>query len=138
MQWLRDNGYEKALCVLPHDGATHDKVHSVSFESALEEAGFDVEVVPNQGKGAASKRIEEARRLFPRMWFDGKKTEAGREALAWYHEKRDEDRGIGLGPNHDWASHGADSFGLGAVVYEEPRQSISRATRRAVRGGWMG
>ena len=138
VQWLRKNGYEDALCVLPHDGATHDKVHSVSFESALEDAGFEVWVVPNQGKGAASKRIEEARRLFPRMWFDDKKTEAGREALAWYHEKRDEDRGIGLGPNHDWASDGADSFGLGAVVYEEPRQSIKRTVRRAQAGGWMG
>ena len=24
VQWLRSKGYDKALCVLPHDGATHD------------------------------------------------------------------------------------------------------------------
>jgi phage terminase large subunit len=43
---------------------------------------------------------------------------AGLEAVGWYHEKRDENREIGLGPEHDWASHGADSFGLMCVVYE--------------------
>jgi len=120
INWLRTNGYKDALCVLPHDGATNDRVHDVSFESAIEQAGFEVEVIPNQGKGAASKRIEEARRLFPRMWFNESTTEPGRDALAWYHEKMDEDRSIGLGPLHDWASHGADAFGLMAVAYEEP------------------
>ena len=119
--WLRDNGYGKAYCVLPHDGATHDKVHDVSYESALTAAGFDVEVVPNQGKGAAMLRVEAARRLFPIMWFNEDSTEAGRDALGWYHEKRDEERGIGLGPDHDWASHGADAFGLVAVSYEAPQ-----------------
>lgn len=115
IQWLKDNGYEKALCVLPHDGATHDKVHSVSYESALDDAGFETKVIPNQGKGAAMQRIEAARRLFPQMWFNKDKTEAGRDALAWYHEKKDEERAIGLGPNHDWASHGADAFGMIAI-----------------------
>jgi phage terminase large subunit len=55
------------------------------------------------------------------MWFNAETTEAGREALGFYHEKRDEARGIGLGPEHDWSSHGADSFGLGCVAYEEPQ-----------------
>ncbi|WP_421565581.1 PBSX family phage terminase large subunit [Ochrobactrum sp. EDr1-4] len=121
VNWLRENGYGKALCVLPHDGSTKDKVHDVSFESALEEAGFETEVVPNQGAGAARMRIEAVRRLFPSMWFNEETTEAGVEALGWYHEKKDEQRGIGLGPNHDWASHSADAFGLMAVHYEQPR-----------------
>jgi phage terminase large subunit len=42
------------------------------------------------------------------------------EALGWYHEKKDEIRGIGLGPDHDWSSHGADAFGLMCVAYEDP------------------
>jgi phage terminase large subunit len=37
-------------------------------------------------------RIESARRLFPRIWFNEVSTEAGREALGWYHEKKDETR----------------------------------------------
>lgn len=115
VDWLRRNGYERALCILPHDGAANDKVYAVSYESALREAGFEVKVIPNMGAGAAVRRIEAARRLFAQMWFNAEKTEAGREALGWYHEKRDETRNIGLGPEHDWSSHGADAFGLMAV-----------------------
>jgi phage terminase large subunit len=115
IDWLRSNGYGKALCVLPHDGAANDKVYQVSYESALREAGFEVLVIPNMGAGAANRRVEAARRLFPSMWFNAETTEAGRDALGWYHEKRDDARGIGLGPEHDWSSHGADAFGLIAV-----------------------
>lgn len=121
--WLRSRGYDRALCVLPHDGATHDRVHDVSYESSLRDAGFSVAVVPNQGAGAAAARIEEARRLFPSIWFNEATTEAGRDALGWYHEKRDDKREIGLGPNHDWSSHGADAFGLMCVAYEQPRKA---------------
>lgn len=120
--WLREKGFEKALCVLPHDGETNDKVFDVSYDSYLRKAGFTVEVVPNQGTGAAAARIEAARRLFPSVWFNGEATEAGRDALGWYHEKRDETRQIGLGPNHDWSSHGADAFGLMAVHYEQAQK----------------
>jgi phage terminase large subunit len=57
------------------------------------------------------------------MRFDKTKCQAGLDALGWYHEKKDEDRDIGLGPEHDWASHSADAFGLGCVAYEEPRKA---------------
>jgi len=123
--WLRSSGYERALCVLPHDGATHDKVYQVSYESALREAGFEVRVVPNMGAGAATARIEAVRRLFPQIWFDAGKTEGGREALGWYHEKKDEVRGVGLGPDHDWSSHAADAFGLMAVDHANNRPQSS-------------
>jgi phage terminase large subunit len=121
VQWLRDNGWGKAYCFLPHDGATNDKVFDVSYESALRAAQFDVRVIPNQGKGAAKMRIEAARRLFPSIWFNAATTEAGRDALGWYHEKKsDDERNVGLGPEHDWSSHGADAFGLMCVAYETP------------------
>lgn len=123
LAWLREKGYspDKAQFWLPHDGATQDKVYAVSYESALREAGYKVTVVPNQGKGAAKARIEAARRIFGSVWFDAETTEAGRSALGWYHEKRDEERNIGLGPEHDWSSHGADAFGLMCVAYDPPK-----------------
>lgn len=123
LEWLRSRGYtpERAQIWLPHDGSTQDKVFDVSYESALQKAGYTVTVVPNQGKGAAAARIEAARNLFPSVWFNEETTQAGRDALGWYHEKKDEIRGIGLGPEHDWASHGADAYGLMAVVYEPPK-----------------
>lgn len=131
--WLRANGYGNALCVLPHDGATNDRVHDVSYESALRAAGFEVQVIANQGAGAAMKRVEAARRLFPGMWFNEAKCSAGIDAIGWYHERRDEDRNIGLGPEHDWSSHGADAFGLGAVAYEMPQNTKEPAfVRRKV------
>ena len=122
--WLRKHNYHDALVVLPHDGRTFDKVFHVSFESALREAGFNVEVVPNQGRGAAMARIEEARRLFSRMVFNETRVGGGLAALRYYHAKIDEVRNVDLGPDHDWSSHCADAFGLMAVFYEEPRAHI--------------
>lgn len=122
LAWMRDNGYGPGKCQvwLPHDGETNDRVFDVSFQSAFKAAGYSVEVVPNQGKGAAKQRIEATRRRFPMIWFNESTTEAGRDALGWYHEKKDEARGVGLGPDHDWSSHGADAFGLMCVAYQEP------------------
>ena len=124
LQWLRDKGYEKAGIWLPHDGETQDRIVDASFEGAFKKAGYSVTVTPNQGKGAAKKRIEAARRLFPSIWFDEAKCEAGLAALGWYHEKKDDERGVGLGPEHDWSSHGADAFGLMCVAYKPPQGSV--------------
>lgn len=121
--WLRENGYGpgKAQVWLPHDGATNEKIIDASFQSVFTAMGYSVTVVPNQGKGAAKARIEAGRRRFPQIWFNEATTQGGRDALGWYHEKKDEQRGIGLGPEHDWSSHGADAFGLMCVSYNEPK-----------------
>lgn len=121
LQWMRERGYEpkRAQVWLPHDGEANDKVYDVSYESAIKAAGYDVTVVPNQGKGAAKQRIEAGRRYFPSFWFNEATTQGGLEALGWYHEKKDDARSIGLGPEHDWSSHAADSFGLVCVSAEQ-------------------
>ncbi len=136
LAWMRSKGYTPDRCQwwLPHDGDTQDKVFDVSYASALKDALYKVTVVPNQGKGAAKARIEAARRLFPSIWFNDTPTEPGRDALGWYHEKKDEARNIGLGPDHDWSSHGADAFGLMCVAYEEPHV---RRPPRDEQTSWM-
>lgn len=131
--WLRAKGYEPHI-FLPHDGATHDKVHAVSYESALKAAQFSVTVIPNQGKGAAAARIEAGRRLFPSIWFNQETCQPGLDALGWYHEKKDEERGIGLGPEHDWSSHGADAFGLMCVAYKPPTGTKLPAIKYPTKG----
>lgn len=140
--WMKSQGYTPDRCkiYLPHDGATKDRVIDVSYESAFRDAGYDVEVIPNQGTGAAMMRIEKGRELFARMRFDEVKTEAGRDALGLYHEKKDEQRGIGLGPNHDASSHSADAFGLGCIVYEEEKLGEDEADNEPPAHGssWMG
>jgi len=137
--WMRSRGYtsDRAQIWLPHDGATNDKVINVSYESALVAAGYTVTVVPNQGKGASAARIEAVRRLFPSIWFNESTTEGGRAALGWYHEIKDEKRDIGLGPDHDWSSHGADAFGLMAIAYEEQTAKKKSDPRNGGAGAWM-
>jgi phage terminase large subunit len=69
-------------------------------------------------------RIEAVRRIVPRCRFDEKACEAGIEALGFYHEKEDEQRSVGLGPLHNWSSHG-----LMAINYEDP-QRVARFNRK--------
>ena len=138
LAWMRSKNYTPDRCQfwLPHDGESNDKVFDVSYESALKSAQYKVTVIPNQGKGAAKARIEAGRRLFPSIWFNAETTQPGIDALGWYHEKKDEARNIGLGPEHDWASHGSDAFGLMCVAYEEPK--IKAPKRESRPTSWMG
>lgn len=137
LQWLRDKGYGSTLCVLPHDGASVNHITAEKFEDHIRAAGFSVETIANQGKSAAMKRVEAGRRLFPSIWFNEETCAAGLEALGAYHERKDEARQIGLGPEHDWASHGADAFGLMCTAYEEPIAAKSKPKLYGGAGGWM-
>lgn len=121
LEWLRSEGYtaRRTQVWLPHDGVQGDKVYDVSYQSAIRAAGYNVTVIPNQGKGAAKSRIENARRQFPSVYFNESTCQGGLDALGWYHEKKDEARGIGLGPDHDWSSHGADAFGLAMIAAKQ-------------------
>lgn len=116
--WMHGRGYKPGANVqvwLPHDGVQHDKVYQVTYQTELEKAGYDVTVVKNQGAGAAMARVQAVRRLLPQCAIDPR-CMPGVEALGWYHERRDENRNCGLGPEHDWSSHAADAFGLAAIV----------------------
>ena len=132
---LRSRGYSKAICQLPHDGVNENNITGKRYYDHLREAGFDVPMpTPNQGKGAASLRIEAVRRILPKCWFNELTTESGRDALGYYHERKDESRNIGLGPDHDWSSHGADAFGLMAINYELPLIEEDEDDHRPQRG----
>jgi phage terminase large subunit len=135
---LRQRGYRGCMVYLPHDGSRvgPENASGRSYEDQARDAGFDVEIIRNQGQSAAMLRVDAGRRLFPRIWFDEAKTDAGRDALGAYHERKDEKRNVGLGPEHDWSSHAADAFGLMCVAYDEPRMKRERQPARA--GGWMG
>ncbi|MHC2867969.1 phage terminase large subunit [Bradyrhizobium diazoefficiens] len=126
VNWMRDRGYEKAINYLPHDGVQADKIQGKKYEDHWREAGFQVEPsVKNQGKGAAMIRVEALRRLGNRIWWNEATTEPGRNALIHYHEKRDEERNVGLGPVHDWSSHASDALGMMACCYEEPGRAAN-------------
>jgi phage terminase large subunit len=63
------------------------------------------------------------RRILPKCWFNQATIEAGLDALGFYHERRDRNRNVGLGPDHDWSSNCADSFGYMAITWEALRDS---------------
>ena len=96
--WLRSNGYPQAILYLPHDGIAANNVTGKRYEDHLREAVFTIEpAVQNQGKGAAMMRIEPLRRLGPQLWFNESTTEPDRGALGFYHERKDETRGLASG-----------------------------------------
>lgn len=141
LDWLRSNGHGTAEIVLPHDGSHANAVTGTRYADHVRAADFEVRVIPNQGRGAAMRRIEAARRLLPSCRFDAAKCAFGLEALGAYHERQDEKRGLGLGPEHDWSSHGADAFGMACLTFEMLREQVREVPR--VRealgaGGWMG
>ena len=125
-------GDRKPYMIVPHDAAQlhADNPTGIDFEAQLKNAGFQTKKV-HSPPGIIMQRIQTTRRLFPRIWLNNTKDESGkdktlalRRALGWFHEKWDEDRNVGLGPDHDWAIHAADAFGLMCVDYEEPRKEI--------------
>ena len=139
VNWLRSNGYARAILHLPHDGIAANNITGKRYEDHLRDAGFTVEPpVKNQGKGAAMMRIEAVRRLGSKMWWNEATTEAGRDAVGYYHEKKDDVRNVGLGPEHDWSSHAADALGLMAICYEAPGRGgdFNRAIRYREQG-WV-
>ncbi len=118
---LRRRGWKDAIIYLPHDGVATNNITGKRYIDHWTEAGFECATpMKNSGAGAAMMRIEAGRRVFPRCWFNESTTEAGRDALGYYHERQDEKRNVGLGPEHDWSSHAADAFGYMAIAYEEP------------------
>lgn len=124
IHWLRSKGYQRAIIHLPHDGIKENDVTGKRYAQHFTDAEFNVPPpLQNQGRGAASMRVEAVRRILPKCWFNEATTEAGRDALGYYHERKDEARNVGLGPEHDWSSHCADAFGLMAVLYEDPART---------------
>ena len=140
---LRTRGWSRAVIHLPHDGVNANAVTGKRYVDHWRDAGFEAEEpTPNQGAGAAMQRIEALRRIFPSIYFNNTAdVEAGLDAIGWYHEKRsDDDRNIGLGPDHDWSSHAADALGLLAILYEAPYAPTPRAryssSGRSRGGSW--
>lgn len=141
VHWLRDKGYGDAIIMLPHDGNKHDNVYRVTPRSYFEQAGFAVEVMPNEGSGAPMMRVDAGRRDFINWWFDDGKCSGLIAALRNYHAKIDEIRGIDLGAEHDWSSHAADAWGGACIWYQnnDAKQNVKPQTiYNPIPNGWLG
>ena len=131
--WCMDRGITRCHIGLPHD-SEHIQIDqswsNIWRKASDEDLKFDVRGFESGGKGAAMDRIRASQMHFHRVRFNEETTKAGRRALAAYHEKRDEDRNIGLGPNHNWASHSADAFGGMCIDYAERKGEMPKPRDR--------
>lgn len=106
-------GYHYDKHFAPHDIAARDLSSGVSREQTMANLGY------RMTKGArlgVDDRIEASRQMLKNCWFDAERCKAGLKALQNYrrelNQKLDEFKPT---PVHDWASHGADAFGEGAL-----------------------
>lgn len=110
---LQKRRYIYGKHLLPHDAAAKDLSLGTTRQQHLYSLGVSpAQILP---KTSVEDRIGAARMLIPKMRFDREKCRAGIRSLQNY--SRDWDGKMNTfraSPRHDWASHGADSFGYGA------------------------
>ena len=116
INWLRDNRYDTAEQLLPHDIQVRELGTGKSRLEVLEEAGLNCRVVPKLG---IDDGIQAVRRMLPRCWFNTKVKDAV-DLLRNYRRTYDEKRDVFFDkPLHDFTSHAADSFRYLAVGLNE-------------------
>lgn len=106
-------GYHYDKHFAPHDIAARDLSSGVSREQTMANLGY------RMTKGArlgVDDRIEASRQMLKNCWFDAEKCKHGIKVLRNYRRDfNDKLEQFKATPVHDWASHGADAFGEGAL-----------------------
>ena len=121
VDWIKALPFGISRHLLPHDAEARELQTGNSRVEFLEERGLKCEVVPRHN---VDDRIAAARLRFNRFWFDRRGCEAGIKALRMYRAEYDDKRKtLKPIPFHDWASHGADAFGVGVMgVDDKPKK----------------
>lgn len=110
---VKEKGYVYGDHVFPGDVRARELLAGKSREEALRGLGIRPEVVKQH---RVDDRIEAVRASLNTCWFDREKCSHGIEALRQYRHEYDERNKVYKSkPVHDWASHGADSFGYGIL-----------------------
>lgn len=115
--WLRNNNYDKAEHILPHDVQVRELGTGKSRHEMLTNAGLEIKIAPRMG---VDDGIQAVRRILPRCWFNVPKVKVGLNALKNYRRAYDEKRKIYFErPLHDWSSHASDAFRYLAIGLDE-------------------
>lgn len=137
-----------AAHILPHDGRQREWGSGERREGLLGRLiQGEVLIAP---RPSLELGIENVRTMFPRVLFDAEGCERGIEALRSYHHEWDEVAKVFKNyPEHDYSSHGADSFRTLAISLSlidqhqkkqqgRPERVVPRIEpRRQHRLGWM-
>lgn len=117
---IKSKPYKYGFHHLPHDARAKTLASGgkSTVEQLAEHLGLaSLRVVPQL---SVQDGIQAARQMFPRVWFDKEKCEAGIESLRQYQREWDEKlQCFREQPRHDWTSHDADAFRMLAVSWRE-------------------
>jgi len=117
VNWLKENNWQKAEQLLPHDVEVRELGTGKSRLEVLRESGLDVRVLPRL---SVEDGIQAVRRMLPTCWFNMPKVKQGLDCLRNYRREYDEKRNVFYDkPLHDWASHGSDAFRYLALGLEQ-------------------
>lgn len=121
---LKDKGYNYDKHIGPHDLQVREMASGRSRIEVARSLGITFRIAPQV---SLEDGIHAARMLLPRCYFDGRRCDAGLEALGSY--KRDWNTRISefkATPVHDWAEHGASAFRYLAVALQQPYEARGR------------
>jgi phage terminase large subunit len=105
---MQSKGYVYGTVWLPHDAKAKTLGTRMSIEEQVRAAGYVVRLVPRLG---VADKLNAARTVFPRCYFDAGKCVEGIRSLRHYRYAVDPGtRRFSQQPEHDWASDAADAF----------------------------
>ncbi len=114
---LVKKGYVYRKHYAPHDIAVRELGSGQSRIETAKKLGINFEIVSNL---SIDDGIQAVRKILINCWFDKEKCERGIDCLRNYHKEYDDKRKCYKDhPEHDWSSHGADSFRYLAIVYDK-------------------
>ena len=114
---IQEKPYNYGCHYLPHDAKAQTLAANKTIENQVRDILKNVSVVP---QGRIQDGIEQVRLKFTVSYFDKDKCADGLTALRRYAYKKDLETGrIGVNPEHNIWSHGADGFRTFAMAPEE-------------------
>ena len=133
VNWLRENSWDKAEHILPHDVQVRELGTGRSRLEMLQEAGLNIQVAKRMG---VDDGIQAVRRILPRCWFNVPRVKIGLDCLRNYRREYDEKRKIFYDrPLHDWSSHASDAFRYLAIGLNESTTSWDKPLNQ--RKSWI-
>jgi phage terminase large subunit len=127
VDWVKALPFTVHKHFLPHDAEARELQTGKNRVEFLTERKLNCEVVPRHN---VDDRINAARIKFNRFFFDKDGCETGIKALRMYRaEYDDKHKTLKPRPLHDWASHGADAFGVGVMGAEEKKMKADTPKR---------
>lgn len=124
---MKDRGYVYGIHVAPHDINVRELGTGKSRFEVAQDLGIKFRVAK---KHTVEDGIEAVRGILPTCWFDETKCERGIAALREYRKDWDEEKKVFRStPLHNWASHGADAFRIGAYGKKERRKQGKRQAK---------